>query len=45
MGTMETLYWSLHYHVYVRLTKNQSTENCNPDAVKYFKNYIKNNPQ
>lgn len=44
MGTTEIKYWSLHYHVYVKLVNNKPLVNCDPEAIKYFSLYIKNNP-
>ena len=44
MGTNEIKYWALHYHVYVKLVNNKPLDNCNPLAVKYFRNFLKNNP-
>jgi len=45
MGASEISYWSLHYHVYVKVKNNSPLTNCNPDAINYFINFIKNNPQ
>lgn len=44
MGNLETYFWALHYHVYVKLANNKPVTNCDPDAIKYFSNFIKNNP-
>ncbi len=44
MGATEIKYWSLHYHVYVLLVNNKPLDNCDPQAIKYFSNFIKNNP-
>lgn len=44
MGTIETKFWALHYHVYIKLINNKPLTNCNIQAIKYFKQFIKNNP-
>lgn len=43
MGATEIKYWSLHYHVYVKLVNNKPVDNCDPQAINYFTIYIKNN--